>query len=415
MGDTRMTSPIAKSRKKVLLAPLDWGLGHATRSLTLAHALEALGHEVCIASCGGALNLLRQALPGRAYWELPDYRIDYPKTRQGFAISLLRQAPKVRKAIREEHEWLLRHAPRAGFEVILSDGRYGLWHKSIPSVLISHQIALMPPQHFPLKALAMQVTEALNRRYLRRFSEVWIPDIEHAPGLSGRLGHPGKALPHARYIGPLNRFAWEAKEREGDKSEDDIQVRPTDVASIDILAIVSGPEPQRTLFENALRIQLESLPGTRVLVQGLPGVSREADQGNHAEYRPRPGSLTVWPHVPGSILLPLLRQAKAVISRSGYTTVMELACLDIKPVLMVATPGQPEQEYLAEMLGAGGYVLTQRQEDLQLSAALPHLGGLKGLRRVLRKGDPNLPVDQAAPGLTREGMLGFLRQHPFLA
>lgn len=383
---------------KVLLAPLDWGLGHATRSLTLAHALEASGHEVCIASCGGALNLLRQALPGRAYWELPDYRIDYPKSSRGFAISLMRQAPKILAAIREEQAWVNKHAKQAGFDALISDGRYGIWHPDLPSIFVTHQLALLPPEHIPLRNLVMTVAEALNRRNLRRFTEVWVPDLAQAPGLSGRLGHPHRIGPQVRYIGPLNRFAWEAKE-----ASTSAQSAST---TLDWLAIVSGPEPQRTLFETELRRQLESLPGTRVLVQGLPALK------SLSVSTPTPNALTIWPHLPGELLLPLMHQAKAIVSRAGYTTIMELACLDIKPVLMVATPGQPEQEHLAEVLGAGGYVLTQKQEAINLAQALTVLPHLKGLGAVPGL-HSNLPSQhQGTPAMSRQGMLTFLAQHP---
>lgn len=379
---------------RILLAPLDWGLGHATRSLTLAYALKSLGHEIAIASSGGALHLLRQALPGHASWEIPDYQIGYAQSRKAFAWVLLKQLPKVIQAVRAEHEWLMGMASAQGFEAIVSDGRYGLWHPRLPCFLVSHQLRLQPPPHFPLRELFADGLESLNSRWLRRFTEIWIPDVAQAPGLSGDLGHPRRLPSQARYLGPLNRFAWEAA---------DFSPTPGESPAVDLdwLAVVSGPEPQRTLFEEALKAQLSALPGTRLLVQGLPRTQTGHDANR---FELRPGEFHLLPHLPGSALRPLLQRAKAIVTRSGYTTVMELACLGIKPVLMVATPGQSEQEHIAAQLSAPGWVLSQSQEDLNLSRALPLLPTLAGLGEALR--------NQDAPGASQTGLREWLSRHP---
>jgi len=377
---------------KVLIAPLDWGLGHATRSLPLAWAMEALGHEILIASSGSALSLLRQALPGRPWRELPAYGIDYRPSPLGFTGTMLRQAPAILKAIAAEHRDLLQWADSEGVQAILSDGRYGIWHERIPSILITHQLCLLPPRHFPAAGFWMGMTERLNRMGFRHFQEVWVPDGSQAPGLSGRLGHRRRRDPKIRYLGPMNRFAW-IPEPAG---RDETTVIP------DILAIISGPEPQRGALEKELIGQLAALPGTRILIQGLPA-SSESPRVALGESLVA-DELTVLPHLSGAALRGLLRRAKSVITRSGYTSVMELAGLAIKPVLMVPTPGQTEQEYLARQLAAGGYIQTQRQGRIDLASILPQLARLPGLQAALPPGE--------LPGMSREGLLQWLRLHP---
>jgi UDP:flavonoid glycosyltransferase YjiC (YdhE family) len=398
---------------KVLLAPLDWGLGHATRSLTLAKALEALGHEVYLASNGGALHLLRQALPGRPWWELPSYDITYSASGQGFFLSMLRQWPRIRRAIQEEHQWLHGKGKDIGFDWILSDGRYGLWHEDKPSVLVTHQIAFHPPMHWPLPGLGLRLSESLNRFALNRFTQVWIPDVAEAPGLASRLSHGVKPRRQSRFIGPLNRFAWEEKPEFSQRvGSETAPARLETPSALDWLAVISGPEPQRQAFENKLRVQLQAAKGTRVLVLGKPGARPDggpAAPGERGEtsLTLRDGELNVFQHVDGQTLQRWLAAAKAVVTRSGYTTVMELACLGVKPILMVPTPGQPEQEYLAQELARGNWIATQNQDDLDLAAAMRPLQQAKGLHHLV---DPS-----RAPGATREGLLAFLnREIPLL-
>jgi hypothetical protein len=225
--------------------------------------------------------------------------------------------------------------------------------------------------------------------------------------LAARLSHPARPLKHAHYIGPLNRFAWEKPESAQGFSEATREASPRPTSpTIDWLAIISGPEPQRQAFENELRRQLSQAGGTRILILGKPGAQPRPAEGEIHSSSPEnatlhPGELHVFNHVDGKTLNGWLQGAKAIVTRSGYTTVMEMACLGIRPLLMVPTPGQPEQEYLAKELARGNWIVTQNQEALDLSAALPALQNALGLNRLL---DQN-----QSPGATREGLMDFLR------
>ncbi len=379
---------------RILIAPLNWGLGHATRSLTLAYALKSLGHEIVLASSGGALNVLREAFPGHNSWEIPDYQIGYAQNRKAFAWVLFKQLPKVIQAVKAEHHWLMQKASVLGLDAIVSDGRYGLWHPTLPCYLVTHQLRLQPPLNFPLREKMTDLLEIGNLGWLRRFTEIWIPDVAQAPGLSGELGHPRRLPSQARYLGPLNRFAWE-------KSDSSSPATNRPQTELDWLAVVSGPEPQRTLFEAALKAQLSVLPGTRLLIQGLPTDKSGLDPKS---FRIHSGEFQILPHLPGSVLRPLMQSAKAIVTRSGYTTVMELACLGIKPVLMVATPGQSEQEHIAAQMSGPGWVLNQSQEELNLAQAAPHLASLAGLGVALR--------GQVIPGASQAGLQEWFKAHP---
>jgi predicted glycosyltransferase len=234
---------------------------------------------------------------------------------------------------------------------------------------------------------------------------VWVPDFAGEPNLSGELGHPVDSArvpwPRAEYIGPLDRFA---KDGATHASEDAAPATIPDGDAIDILAMVSGPEPQRTLFEEKLLRALDGLPGTRVLVRGKP--SRASDV---TEAPVRPGALTVFDHLPGARLRALMRGARAVVCRSGYTTVMELAGLARTGILFVATPGQSEQEYLAEHAERAALAARMNQDALidadALRAGLRAAATLPGFarRRTAGTGEREIPLT------------AWVREHPLLA
>ena len=110
--------------------------------------------------------------------------------------------------------------------------------------------------------------------------------------------------------------------------------------SIVLLVLLSGPEPQRTSFEQLIIQQLNPLPLTSVLVRGTPGEGPETESK---------GNLHIFSHLLGEQLLQLMIRAKIVVCRSGYSTIMDLVTVGKKAIL-VPTPGQTEQEYLANYL-----------------------------------------------------------------
>ncbi len=383
---------------KILVCPLDWGLGHATRCIPLIRALEKCGHAVSIAAGGGGLHLLRQEFPQRPCLEFTGYRVRYARSAWGFLPFLLWQAPAIALGLWRESRQLKRLVKEHGVEIVISDGRYGLLAKKVPTIFITHQIFLRVPGDFLGRSMLERLVRMLNLTWLKRFQEVWVPDFSGPENLSGALSH-GALLANARFIGPLSRFQGKQE-----KPEDNAKRFEEGIVRIDVLAMVSGPEPQRTTFESRLREQMGKMKGTRVIVKGLPGADKT--KGNPegqfpgSEYRIAPGELNEFNHAPGAVLSEWMRAANWVVARSGYTTLMEMAGLGLKAVLLVPTPGQSEQEYLAQHLHDQGVAFTQKQSDLELTEASLKVTAMKGF------GD----------GLPRqaERLFEFLIEHPML-
>jgi hypothetical protein len=372
---------------RVLVCPLDWGLGHATRCIPLIRALRDDGHEVVLGASGGGLRLLRAEFPDLESFDFPGYPVRYSRSAATLLPVLLAQLPGLLLGMLRERKALERAVRDRGIDLVVSDGRYGVRTRLRPSIFITHQVFIRIPGNLPGTGFAERLLFALNRRLLKRFREVWIPDYPGRPNLSGDLSHKPCDLPNLAFIGPLSRFGTN-EEASGEP-----------LPAIDLLASVSGPEPQRTRFETLLRDQLRRRTGTRVLIRGLPGLAGP-DRSNPG--RIVPGELNEFPHLDGRTMERLFASAKAVVARSGYTTVMEMAALGLAKVIVVPTPGQSEQEYLADHLDRARIALRAVQEELELDAALAALEGYSGFA----------PFSAAAGGAPGGALPAFLGNHP---
>jgi hypothetical protein len=387
---------------RVLVCPLDWGLGHATRCIPLIRALLGNGHQVRIGAGGGGLALLRAEFPGLDVFEFPGYRVRYSRSPALFLPIMLAQLPRLLLASVAESRRLRRILKGHPCDLILSDGRYGVRSASVPSIFVTHQLFIRVPGRFAGTALAERLILALNLSLLRRFTRVWVPDYPGDRSLSGELSHKPCDLGNLEFIGPLARFPSPAEDRSGfARAESAGGNGAVSFPQVDALAVVSGPEPQRSLFEAALRKELGRMSGTRVLVRGLPG----SGSGPIGLGAIREGGLTEFAHLPGGELAELFRSAGIVIVRSGYTTVMELAALGARNVVMVPTPGQSEQEYLADHLDASGAVVKMDQGALDLGSAGERLRDRNGFAAWMRE-DTVTGKDQAF------SLARFLADHP---
>ena len=329
---------IVNGRRKVLVAPLDWGLGHTTRCIPVIRELLKTGFEVVIAAEGKGQTLLEAEFPSLAFITLKGYAIQYSKTRIGLFSKILLQIPKIMAIIRYEHNWLDEIIDRHGIDIVISDNRYGLHSKRIPSLFITHQLQIQTP-------VFSNLLRRLNYRYINRFTECWVPDSKNVPGLAGKLSHPGKlpSIP-VKYIGVLSRFEY-VKEEHIEKK---------------LLVILSGPEPQRTLLEKKVLPQLGGLPFQITLIRGLPGASKTIETPPHVR---------AINHLAANELGKEIREAFLIIARSGYSTIMDLVKMRKKSIL-IPTPGQTEQEYLAKHLSEKGIACSMQQKDLNLKKAL---------------------------------------------
>lgn len=328
---------MSPSSKRILLAPLDWGLGHTTRCVPLIRALQALGHQPVFAGNDTQQAFLRRSFPELEMHPLPGYDVRY--ARRGLMLGLLRQLPRLMRVVRREHLWLQDFAKKERIDAAISDNRYGLWHPEKPSVILTHQPAVASG----LGAAADAALRRIHYRFLHRFSEVWIPDLPAAgESLGGKLSHPPVLPNGARYIGWLSQFQSEAHAGKDGH----------------VLILLSGPEPQRSMLADKLWQQALTLHRSIVFVEGKAGVRREtAAHVQHIDL------------ADAAVLRPLLRNAGIVVCRSGYSTLMDLAQFG-KPAILIPTLGQTEQEYLAQSLAERRFFYAVPQQNFSLEKML---------------------------------------------
>lgn len=328
----------SQTKKRVLVAPLDWGLGHATRCIPVIRGLIEEGFDVLLGTDGTCAKLLAAEFPDLKILSLKGYGVRYSRQRRFFFIKMLLQTGKIARAIKKEHRRLKKIIKENRVDIVISDNRFGLYHKNVHCIFITHQLFIKTGNAFTEKK-----AQKINYRFIRRFNECWVPDLPGNENLAGALSHPGEmpGIP-VRYIGPLSRFIRSGKEK-----------------NINILAMISGPEPQRTIFEKVLTDQLQNMPGNNVLLRGLP-------EKNDPARNIYPKNLQVFDHLPASRLGDLVQSAEIIVAASGYSTVMDLAALQ-QHAILIPTPGQAEQEWLAKYLSEKKYCISCERERFELN------------------------------------------------
>lgn len=343
--------------KTIFYAIINWGLGHATRSAPIIRHLLQRGNHIVLISHGKALRLLREMFPECEYVDIMDRYITYSRFSFLFVFKIVSQLPKMLLGWHYEHRKIRELEKQYHPDLIVSEMRLGIWSKQTPSVLITHQLRFYLP---PALRWAAIFGEWFNRIVFRRYNYVFVPDAKGSPNLSGDLSHKGKIATHPKvhYIGCLSSIEASATVPKED---------------IDLLISISGPEPQRSRFEELVMKQLRSLQGTIVVALGEPGV----DKGRSIDK----GRIRVFSHLDRKEMGAAMQHAKYIVCRSGYSTVMELLALG-KNALFVPTPGQTEQEYLAEYYEKQGIFGSCNQEKLDLNK-LPRLHEAKRLKEKI--------------------------------
>lgn len=328
---------------KVLIAPLDWGLGHATRCIPIIHAFNNRGCVVIIAAQGPLKILLKQEFPNNLFVSLPAYNIQYSKSQTWLFWKLFTQLPKIISVILREHHWLKNLIKTHSIDIVISDNRFGLFNHSIKSIYITHQLNFKTGNSFFNKVAAK-----IHQLFIKKYTACWVPDFDTEPSLAGELSHPEKKIDSIKYIGCLSRFEKLA----------------VPVKVYDLLVLISGPEPQRTIFEKTLVQQLSNFKGSILFLRGLPGTETISQpQSNLTQ------NIIFKNHVNAAELSIAIQQSKIVVCRSGYTTIMDLVKLK-QVAILVPTPGQAEQEYLADYLMKKGIFYSVRQEDFTLEDSI---------------------------------------------
>lgn len=328
---------------KIFFPVLNWGLGHASRSLPLIRNYLDLGHEVICASDGESLTMLRKDLPDLMVLELPGYGILYGS--RFMPYNMLKHGPGMLRTMRTEYDLTNVIVKRHKIDCIVSDNRYGCYHEDIPSALITHQLQVFTGQ----KLLDVYIRRQI-RSWYKNFSEIWIPDQAPPGNITGDLSGTNTDPIPKYYLGTLSELT-------------SVPAKGKYAA----VAVISGPEPQRSNFEQMVTKQLSELNGNFAIVRGKPDIDEPVrDEGN----------LTIFPYLTRAELSTLLNETEVVIARSGYTTLMDLSRTGHKAILC-PTPGQYEQIYLADRLNNLGQCVYKRQENLNLEKALEEVAQVR--------------------------------------
>jgi hypothetical protein len=371
-GNTKETK--LSNSKNILVCPLDWGLGHATRCIPLIKQFVAAGHQVIIGADKHPLALLKLEFPELRSVVIPGYELSYGE--KGSALKLFYESVQFFKFIKKEQVFIAPIIDAYKIDMIVSDNRYGLWSKKVTSIIITHQLYVKAP-------IGEKIAQKNIKQLIHNLDECWIPDVSGTPNFSGDLAHL-KPFEHPhQFIGPLSRFS-------GEKMHTSRVFDPQKTASrsivgheYDVIAIISGPEPQRTIFEKLVFAQLSQNNLKEVVVRGLPAnnfiaiTAEGSSQQSPEKIKISPPvklpynveKIEIFDHFPTLELLKYIEKSKVVVCRAGYSSIMDLSVLG-KQAILVPTPGQTEQEYLAKYHFLQGNFYTQKQSEFNLQKGL---------------------------------------------
>lgn len=347
-----MLNDADRNNRTILIAPLNWGLGHATRCIPIIKALQENDFIPIIASDGKALDLLRKEFPYLKFLELPSYQIEYAKNGKNFKWKLLTNCPKMIEAIIKEKKLVKSWVTKYGIDGIISDNRLGVFSKNIPSVFITHQLQVMTGN-------TTWLTSKLHQYIIKKYSQCWVPDVATSPNLAGELSHIQNHNFNLTYLGPLSRMV---------KKEVPIK--------FDLMIILSGPEPQRSLLEEKLKVELKRYRGKVLFIRG---VVEQVQKNENIK------NISFFNFMNSRQLEQAFNESGIILCRSGYTTIMDLVKLG-KKAFFIPTPGQYEQIYLAQKLKNEGFAPYATQDAFKIEN-LFEVNKYKGLEIINNKID----------------------------
>ncbi|TDN95251.1 uncharacterized protein (TIGR00661 family) [Salegentibacter sp. 24] len=335
------------NKKRILVAVLNWGLGHATRCIPIINELQKNDFEVLIASDGSALELLKKEFPSMENFILPSYHISYSKSGSSFKWKLIAESPRIFKAIKQEKKIIESLVKEYHINGIISDNRPGCRYKHIKCAFITHQFNV-------LSGNTTYLSSKLHQKYISNFDECWIPDVAGIHNLSGVMGHMKEMPKNVKYIGPLSRFH-----------------KLPQKTKYKYAIILSGPEPQRTILEEKLLVAFEKSDKKIIFIRGVID-----DTVNSSVNK----NIVIKNYLTSKELERAILSSEIVICRSGYSSIMDLAKLE-KKVFFIPTPGQFEQEYLARRFMNLGIAPFCTQESFELSQ-LEKVDDFSSLKRI---------------------------------
>lgn len=329
----------------ILICPLEWGLGHAARMVPLARILRDMNHNIIIGSGEEHISFFHNELPGISCIEFRGFKPVYSEVFPQY-LTLLLKTPILLYHIICEHIQLKRIIRDHSIDIVISDNRFGLWNRNVTTVYVTHMPLIPFPK--PFRFLEF-IGIIMHRAFINKYSLCFIPDLPGEVNVSGRLSHGMKLPSNVRYIGILSRFV------------NNFSASPASVKFEHNTVVLSGPEPQRNILKQKLIRLLKNKKPDTVILEGKPALKREINKSDNIIY---------YNHLPASEMEDIIKSSKGIITRSGYTTIMELISLNCS-ALLIPTPGQTEQEYLAEYLTEKGWFSTVTQRKINGELIFP--------------------------------------------
>jgi len=333
-------------QQNILICPLEWGLGHAGRMIALASGLREMNCNILFGAGEKHLSFLRTEMPGCTYISFRGFSPGYSRFLPQYLVLLLKTPVLVYHIIRE-HYRLKKIIREYEVDIVISDNRFGLWNRKIKTVYVTHQLLIPMPKPFSWLEFTGVI---LHRLVINRYSVCLIPDLPGELNVSGRLSHNVKLPRNARFIGILSRFTGLASSG----NDNPVSFRHNTV-------ILSGPEPQRGILEQKLTGILKDKKYPAVILGGNPDKPADVIRTENIIY---------FNHLPGPSMKEVIAGSESIITRSGYTVIMELISLNCS-ALIIPTPGQTEQEYLAKYLSGKGWFTTISQGKTKAGIPLP--------------------------------------------
>lgn len=337
----RFVKSVSK-QKTILVCPLDWGLGHATRMVPLIELLLKKNARVIIGADNRPLAFLKKRFAECEFVRMPGYQPTYP-ARGSMLMKMIRDFPTMLREARRSKILLDELVEEMKIDVVISDNRYELSTTKAYCIFITHQLNI---QASGIANLLKPIALFIINQFIKKYDALWIPDLEHGLSLSGKLSHLSRyPLAETHFIGPMSRFGHHGKFALTDH--------------IDLLILLSGPEPQRSILEQLLLQQAAATHLKVVMLQGKPESEKQETINN----------VTTIAHLEDKALAQMISSAAIIISRPGYSTIMDLIHFN-KKAIFIPTPGQTEQQYLADRLMKQGFCIAQKQKDFNLQLAL---------------------------------------------
>lgn len=339
-----------KNVDSVLICPLNWGLGHASRIIPIAKYFLSKNKNVIIACDDNAYELVKNEIKQVKLIRFSSFQPKYKKNKLNKYLFIKWSFQIIYHTIKE-HFSLKKIIKKHRITIIISDNRYGLWNKNTKSIIITHQVFIKLSgalRYFE------PIVHKITKMLISKFDYCWIPDYKGKVNYSGELSHSSVPAKQYQYIGLLSRFH-------------DIKINQTP-SIYELIVIISGVEQQRTILENRLINQIKKTSYKTLFIRGLPS--------SFERYPPKIDNIDFQNHLDTENFIYYIKNTKYIICRAGYSTIMDLIILN-KSAILIPTPGQTEQEYLAKYLSEKKLFVVMKQNNPNINTAIQQLNNTK--------------------------------------